>query len=107
VPIAPVIPPAPKPTCNFSFSWDATNSILRANLQIGDCRVQPSVKIDMNTTEINNRLIAIQNKLDVDISPTLNLAWNKINLEVNPTLNLVWNKINLEVNPTLNKLSSV
>jgi hypothetical protein len=53
VPIAPIIPPAPKPTCNFSLSWDAANSILKANLQIGDCRVQPNVKIpiDMDTTK--------------------------------------------------------
>jgi len=67
VPIIPVIPPAPKPTCNFSFSWDAANSILRANLQIGDCRTQPSVKIpiDMDTTNLENYLKDIQNKVTV------------------------------------------
>jgi hypothetical protein len=67
VPIAPIIPPAPKPTCNFSLSWDAANSILKANLQIGDCRTQPSVKIpiDMDTTNLENYLKDIQNKVTV------------------------------------------
>ena len=64
VPIIPVIPPAPKPTCNFSLTWDAANSILKANLQIGDCRVQPNVKIPMDSN-LENYLKDIQNKVTI------------------------------------------